>query len=242
MATSKVEIWNLALTYIGHENYIVGENENSTERVFCERFWDALLDSALSMFDWTFANKRVFLPLIYDASTDVDPNNPNVLLDNKIPDFRYLYGYPVDCMKTNYIIPGQLYKQDFDNIAFQTNYQSNPLMINREARIKVPFKIKLFPDEDNPGLDRKVILTDEKDAKLDYIARITNVSLFSPLFEQLMALMLARPLVAALAKDGKRLQAINSMYNDVIALAEVQDANQEMDDDLPANSEFLGVR
>lgn len=248
MTTSKVEIWNLALTYIGHENFIVSATENSTERAFCERFWNSLLDTALSMFDWTFANKRVFLPLIYDASTDYKldefdvPVVPQVLLPNKIPDFQYMYGYPSDCLKANYIIPGQIYNQDFDNIQFQTDYQSNPLLVNREARIKVPYQVKLYQDDQQPAQDKKVIITDEKEAKLDYVARISDPSLMSPLFVQLMALMIARPLVAALAKDGKRLSAINDMYNDTIALAQVQDANQDNEDQIPANSEFLGAR
>ena len=58
---SKVDIWNLALSHIGHRAVIADPDEATAEANHCRRFYPFALKVALERFAWSFATRRVAL-------------------------------------------------------------------------------------------------------------------------------------------------------------------------------------
>lgn len=59
--SSKVDIWNLALSNIGHKANIADPDEASAEANHCRRFYPIALGVALERFAWSFATRRAAL-------------------------------------------------------------------------------------------------------------------------------------------------------------------------------------
>jgi hypothetical protein len=96
MASSKVVIWNMALSYLGQGTLIAGEDEESQEASVCRLFWDDTLDEALRDFDWPFARKYKALELDEEISDDED--HP------AYSDWPFAYKYPNDCVMLRRIV------------------------------------------------------------------------------------------------------------------------------------------
>lgn len=58
---SRVDIWNLALSHIGHRAVIADPDEATAEANHCRRFYPFALRVALERFAWSFATRRVAL-------------------------------------------------------------------------------------------------------------------------------------------------------------------------------------
>jgi hypothetical protein len=92
MATSEVEICNLALRHLGISNEI-GDLETSAapEAQACRAFYDTVRDAVLRDFPWPFANRTVEL-----AGQEETPAG----------DYAYSYVYPSDCVQALRILSG----------------------------------------------------------------------------------------------------------------------------------------
>lgn len=90
MALTKLEIYNLALGHIGQITTIGSENENSTERRLCDRFYTNAREECLADFDWPFARAFTTLSLTTSANPPVG--------------YTYEYNYPASCFRTRYIM------------------------------------------------------------------------------------------------------------------------------------------
>ena len=55
---SKVDIWNLALSNIGHKAAIADPDETSAEANHCRRFYPMALNATLERYAWSFATRR----------------------------------------------------------------------------------------------------------------------------------------------------------------------------------------
>ncbi len=64
MASSKVDIWNLALMEIGHTQRIANPDEGSLESDVCALIYDHCVDFVLEDFPWRFAKKRLALAIL----------------------------------------------------------------------------------------------------------------------------------------------------------------------------------
>lgn len=84
MATSKVQIGNLALANLGSKNTIESFTEESTEASLINTWYDHCRQFLLEAVDWNFARKRLIL-----ATSSEDP--PSGI-------WAYRYGYPSDCV------------------------------------------------------------------------------------------------------------------------------------------------
>lgn len=58
---SKVDIWNLALSNIGHRATLADPDELTAEANHCRRFYPIALRAALERYAWSFATRRVAL-------------------------------------------------------------------------------------------------------------------------------------------------------------------------------------
>lgn len=83
MASSMVEIWNLALIEIGHTERVADPDEDSTAAELCRALYEQCRDYVLEDFPWRFAKRRITLAIL--AGTP-----PTAWL--------FQYAVPADCL------------------------------------------------------------------------------------------------------------------------------------------------
>lgn len=88
MATSAVEICNMALSRIGVKNFIADLAGQSTEARVASLFYANVRDAVLEDADWAFARKRAVL-----TATDEERTN-----------WAYVYSLPSDCIAARKIV------------------------------------------------------------------------------------------------------------------------------------------
>ncbi len=88
MASSQVEICNMALANLGVTTFIAQINERSKEAGVCRLFFDSVRDTTLEAFDWAFARRRVRLALTNASVTN----------------WAHAYAYPSDCISARRIV------------------------------------------------------------------------------------------------------------------------------------------
>lgn len=86
---SKVDIFNLALSNIGHKANIADPDEISAEANHCRRFYPIALAGMLEDFEWTFATRRTTLASVANTSDT----------------WLYAYAVPNMCAATRAILP-----------------------------------------------------------------------------------------------------------------------------------------
>ena len=84
MASSKLEIWNLALSRIGHSELVASPDEGSLASDLCGAIYDQCLDFVLEDFPWRFAKKRIAL---------------SVLAGTPPAAWGFQYAVPSDCLR-----------------------------------------------------------------------------------------------------------------------------------------------
>jgi hypothetical protein len=87
--SSKVDIWNAALSNIGHKANIADPDEATVEANHCRRFYPMALRFALERFAWNFATRRVELAEV----------------DNPVDHWAYAYALPNQCIAARAVLP-----------------------------------------------------------------------------------------------------------------------------------------
>lgn len=90
--------------------------------------------------------------------------------------------------------------------------------------------------------NRKLILTDEKDAELIYTAQVTTTTLFDPLFVKTLALAIAVELAQPLKADKELKKELESAYNFILNRAEAVSANESFKKPDNRQSPFVNAR
>jgi hypothetical protein len=85
---SKVDIWNLALSNIGHRANVADPDEVTAEANHCRRFYPIALGVALERFAWSFATRRVALAEV----------------TNPVDHWGYAYALPNLCVKARAVL------------------------------------------------------------------------------------------------------------------------------------------
>ena len=88
--SSKIEIWNYAISNIGVGKTVSSLTEKSNEAYACARFYDLAVGVVLGHYDWPFATKIADLVLTNES----DPAGH----------WAYVYQYPVDCVRWHKIV------------------------------------------------------------------------------------------------------------------------------------------
>jgi hypothetical protein len=86
---SKIDIWNTALSHLGHKANITDPDEVSAEANHCRRFYPIALGTTLERFAWSFAMRRVALAEV----------------TNPVDHWMFAYGLPNPCVAVRAVLP-----------------------------------------------------------------------------------------------------------------------------------------
>lgn len=129
MATSAVDICNVALSRAGISRVIASLDEASTEAQICRAIYPSALDAVLSAAPWPFATKRAVLTPIADGARG---------------GYAFAYTLPGDCIAVQEVFGGRRLRED-QKIPFQieTDADLRILLTDREdAEIKYTARVE----------------------------------------------------------------------------------------------------
>lgn len=202
---SEVDICNLALGHLGDNATVASLDppEGSAQAEHCARFYPIARDSLLELHTWNFATRRAQL----------------AELTNTWPQWDHAYAKPADCLRVLAVIPPDV-TDDYTTVA-GTNSNGTPF--TGGTTVPQPYVVEINNDL------AQVILTDQEDAVLRYVAQTTDTTKFSPLFTMALSHHLASMLAGPVLKgdvgaaEAKRQTALTQAY---LAKAAESDANQ----------------
>lgn len=176
-----IEICNVALRRIGVTE-IERMDEASEPARACSRFYDFTRKNVLQRFPWTFATKRVQLAMV----------------DEKAPDFKYVYQYPADALAVR--------------LMYNENFTGLPR--NNEYRIL------------SSSTGRK-IYTNIENAWLEYTADIKDANIFDAQFVEALSWKLAAEMAYSLTGNMNIANNCVQAYNAYMIEAVGSDAAED---------------
>lgn len=127
---------------------------------------------------------------------------------NPPPDWQYAYRYPTDCLRiTEIMLPG---------------------VRNPTATQRVQYEV----GADSAGTGR-LIYTDLPQAWLRYVARITDVNMFDPIFQEALSWRLAAAINMVLTGNADLGNNALSMYSRIILSAGSHSMNESQEPQMP---------
>lgn len=203
--TSVVDICNMALSHIraGSINAI---DENSAKAQLCNLHYATVRDTVLSE-PWSFNHSIRTLTLRADT----------------IFNWKYLYQYPEDCLKINYLIPNWTQVSADNTGTRPRNYYDRGLVNLDFHRPKIEYEVFNVAGED------KVIASNDAELRLDYQAEVTDVNLMSPKVIMAISHLLAANIVIPIIgiDAGRSIRSDEyALYNQLITSAMADDLNQ----------------
>jgi hypothetical protein len=141
-----------------------------------------------------------------------------VLADLSTPpsDWQFAYRYPTDCMRVIEIM--------VPSIRFPV------------AKMKIPYEVGA--DSDGTG---KIIYTNQVQAQLRYVGKVTDPNMFDALFTDSLSWRLAAELAVPLSASGDMGSKALQMYNSSILAAGARSNNESHEPEMP-ESEFTIAR
>ncbi len=102
MATTAVDVFNMALSRCGvYNNAVADVNENTKQAGVCRVFYDRCRRYVLRDFPWRFAERRTPLSALANPPTN----------------WGYKYPYPADCLMARYLVVAGLRNPRVDQVA-----------------------------------------------------------------------------------------------------------------------------
>jgi hypothetical protein len=214
--TSEVEICNLALSNI-RAGSINSLNEASLPAQTCKLKYNIIRDMLLTTMPWGFCHKIIAL----------------AVLETEVFSWSRAYQYPSDCLRINRLVGEQEQLLNSNDVSRFTDSQ---LFAINNFRKKVPYEIFNFSNN-------KIIAANEPNLRVDYIAAVTDPTLFPTTFvmafSHLLASEIAIPIVGA--ENGRQLRSDSfAIYNQYLNSAMADDLNEQHAD--VAESEFINAR
>lgn len=207
MATTPIDICNLALAAIGTRSKIADLNEGSTEADACATQYDAALEAVLQAAHWNFARKQLSLTLLKNATKSPPDAVPQP--------WMYEYAYPSDCVQGRYIMPDMSTQP-----ATVPGAASAPLWVGPNVKFLVS------SDVDSRGNPNKVILTNQPSAILVYTTRIRNVALFDGQFVLALANYLGARICLQLTGDKQKMHDAFQLASGISRDAQASNGNE----------------
>lgn len=180
--SSEVQICNMALSHIGGYSDIAALDNSSQESKKCKLLYSPARDSVLRDNNWNFATKVLTLALLTDTYLG----------------WVYGYQYPVDCLMAI-----KIYNDYNNNINRDSIYYPECNVTDN----KIEFQII-----SNEALTGRIILTNKEDAKLVYIAKVTDTNMFDVEFIDALSYRLASELAISLKGDMQLQQQLFQAY------------------------------
>lgn len=206
--TDKVEICNLALGNIRAQS-INSLTENSINAQYCKLYYDTVRQALLRAHDWNFAHSEKAMALL--SSTELFS-------------FAYVYQYPSDCLKINYLKhPLNQVGTTSEGFAFRPDYyDDNPLNDLASRRLRIPYETRTVAGN-------RVIGANEPDLWIDYTADMDDPNKYDALFvitlSWYLSSMLAIPVIGGEAGREER-KVASMIYNDTFNSAVAEDLNE----------------
>lgn len=200
MATSVLEIYNMALRRIGSSTVVASLVEVTAEREACEAFYEQCRDTILRDYPWSFATRNVALATLAATVQEAD-GYPN--------DWGYKYSYPSDCLFIrNLVSPGYTsYLNNWDNVNYFNSGNQVPYEILYDGAVKA-------------------IYTNLEDAKAIYTVRMTDVTKFDPGFTSALGYLLAAEVAASLPGAAKHIDRLMYGYTQAVNAAVARSMNE----------------
>lgn len=217
MVTSVLEVYNLAITRIGHEQ-LSSETENTKAGRLVRLHYPTIRDAILRAHTWNFAIRRASLSAL-----------------STTPVFEYLYAFalPTDpyCLK---VIRTSYEADGFSSSAIY----GYPGMVSY-GTIPIEYRIETI---NHSGTPVRVLLSNESTMSIEYIARIEDVSLFDPLFVDCLAARLAAELSIPLTDNQAATKTLLEIYQMKLSEARVMDAQEGSPRDVVNTDPWLIAR
>lgn len=110
---SIVDIWNTALTHIGHRATIADPDESSVEANHCRRFYPLALSVTLERHAWGFATRRATLAEV----------------PNSAAEWSFAYAVPANCVKVRGVMmPGAGRNDKRNPFVIESNDSGEPVI------------------------------------------------------------------------------------------------------------------
>lgn len=211
-----VAICNLALAHIGQGGItsLDPEEDESANAALCAQFYPEARDAMLELRNWTFALRRLDL-------------TGKQLAESPSSSWDFAYGIPSDLLKALAVLPPGA-SNDYAVAAPQPVPQADSTgAIVSEPTIAMPVPADYVIEDDGHG--SKILLTDQDEAVLRYVARVVDTDQYSGLFRTALswklASMLAGPIIK---KEQGAAEADRCLQKMAFYLAEsaTQDAGQ----------------
>lgn len=185
--TSKLEIWNIALTRIGHEP-ISEEGENTKAGRLCRMHYPLVLDAVLRAHPWNFAIRRAELAAL-----------------TTVPTYEF---------STAFALPTNPYCIKVIRTSHEANGMSSSAVygypgIHGYSSASVEYRIETI---DHDGTPVRCILINDSSLMIEYVARITDVALFDPLFTDVLAARLAAEIAIPLTDNQSATKTMLEIY------------------------------
>lgn len=201
MASSEVEIANLALSHAGAGGPIASLAEASVEARECLLHYASCRDLLLRSHAWNFAQRQQALA---DTGSTVEG-------------WAYEYQWPADCLQIHHVRAG-----GYDATAIIWANETLPASLGTTVLYPpVPYEIGVTTD----GLSR-TILCDAYQAYATYTAAVTITTLFDPLFSDALSYLLASRVIQRLTGNLNVKADCTRLYMATLQAAMTRDANE----------------
>jgi hypothetical protein len=198
-----ISVCNQALALSGARSQIAAIDENSPEAHACRTYYDATRIEMLMAIPWPFARRQMAL----------------AQLDTAEVGWGYTYLYPTDCLKPIFIPPDPVeVPQTFTNLSTVRDALDNLIYFVEGNRV------------DGFGNIQRIISTDKAQARLVYVADVTNANIFSADYRAILTQALASKLVLALTGNLNASNLQNTIAQQLMGRA-MQTYKDEYDKD-----------
>lgn len=206
--TSKVELANIALANIRAQS-INDFGEASLNAQYVRIFYPKSLKSVQTMHDWNFGNKEKPLARLSDV---------------ELFDYAYVYQYPSDCLRLNYL-KSPVNKVDLADNGFVFRpeyYDTNPFNDESARRLRIPYAVKNVDGN-------RVIGANEPDLWIDYRAFVDDPNKYDASFIDAFTWRLGSELaIPIIGGDVGRAERQNclAVATEMMRVAIAEDLNQ----------------
>lgn len=193
---SEVDIANLALAHIGDRATISSLNppEGSAQAEHCARFYTMARNALLEMHTWNFSTTRA--------------NGEEV--DSTTTSWQYAYSKPNNCLKIISVLPPNT-TDDYSAqsitgiVTLADGSLQSPAMFNALYQSQ-PYAVEIDSD------GSEIILTNQAEAVIRYVVKVTDTTKFSNLFVLACARLLSSYLAGPVLKGDVGRAEAKSQY------------------------------
>lgn len=177
---SEVDICNLALATLGDVANLqsISPPDGSAQADHCARFYPIARDGLAEMHDWSWKTKRIALAQLANPSTE----------------WAYCYAQPTDLLSLIAVMDPAAIDDSSVGMRTPSAFGYSQPVINTGVYTPQEFTVEAATD----GTD--VLYTNQPNAVLRYVARVTDTSKFSNLFISTLAAYLSSMLAGPVVK------------------------------------------